>query len=112
MRFLAIRAFIRHKSNPVIAISMAALLGASAWNVVIIIGVLSWTGVCRIVRAQMLSLRTREFIEAARALWLKIVSGREAMELAGETLRLCGMEEVPHALRPCQTALRRSRARA
>ena len=54
----------------VIAISMAALLGPSAWNVVPIIGVLSWPGVARIVRGQMLSMRTREFIEASRCLGL------------------------------------------
>ncbi|HML46614.1 MAG TPA: ABC transporter permease [Clostridia bacterium] len=55
----------------VIAISMAAIFGGSAMNIVIIIGVLSWTGVARIVRAQVLSLRTREFIEAAKALGLR-----------------------------------------
>jgi peptide/nickel transport system permease protein len=54
----------------VIAISMAAVFGGSALNIIIIIGVLSWTGVCRIVRAQVLSLRSREFTEAARALGL------------------------------------------
>lgn len=53
-----------------IAISMAAILGGSALNIIVIIGVLSWTGVCRIVRAQVMSLRTREFTEAARALGL------------------------------------------
>ena len=55
----------------VIAISMAAIFGGTATNIVIIIGILSWTGVARIVRAQVLSLRNREFIEAARALGLK-----------------------------------------
>lgn len=54
----------------VIAVSMAAILGASARNIVIIIAVLSWTGVSRIVRAQVMSLRNREFVEAARALGL------------------------------------------
>lgn len=54
----------------VIAVSMAAILGASARNIVIIIAILSWPGVSRIVRAQVMSLRNREFIEAARALGL------------------------------------------
>jgi peptide/nickel transport system permease protein len=54
----------------VIAISIAAILGGSALNIILIIGMLSWTGVCRIVRAQVLTLRTREFTEAARALGL------------------------------------------
>jgi peptide/nickel transport system permease protein len=55
----------------VIAISMAAIFGGGATNIIIIIGVLSWTGVARIVRAQVMALRGREFIEAARALGLK-----------------------------------------
>jgi peptide/nickel transport system permease protein len=56
-----------------IAISLAALLGANVWNVVFIVGALNWTGVARIVRAETLSLRSREFIDAARALSLNNV---------------------------------------
>jgi peptide/nickel transport system permease protein len=56
-----------------IAISLAALLGANVWNVVFIVGALNWTGVARIVRAETLSLRSREFIDAARALSLNSV---------------------------------------
>jgi peptide/nickel transport system permease protein len=56
-----------------IAISLAALLGANLWNVVFIVGALNWTGVARIVRAETLSLRSREFIDAARALSLNNV---------------------------------------
>jgi peptide/nickel transport system permease protein len=37
-------------------------------SIVLIIGLLSWPGVARIVRASFLSLREREFAEAARAL--------------------------------------------
>src|SRR5579863_3242343 len=44
--------------------SKAAL---SFWTIVIIIGALSWMGVARLVRASFLSLREREFAEAARA---------------------------------------------
>jgi peptide/nickel transport system permease protein len=52
----------------VIAISLAAILGPSIYNVMLISGVLGWTSICRIVRAEVLSLKTREFVEAARAL--------------------------------------------
>lgn len=52
----------------VIAISIAALMGPSVWNVILIIGLLQWTGVARIVRAEILSLKQSEFIEAARAM--------------------------------------------
>lgn len=54
----------------VLAISMAALLGPSVWNVILIIGVLEWTAVARIVRGRMLTLRSLEFIEAAKAMGL------------------------------------------
>jgi len=36
--------------------------------VVLVIGLLSWMGVARLVRAEVLSLRERDFVEAARAL--------------------------------------------
>lgn len=53
-----------------IAIVVASILGPSIWNVMIISGVLGWTGIARIVRAQVLSLKQQEFIEAARSLGL------------------------------------------
>lgn len=36
--------------------------------IVLILGLLSWMGVARLVRAEVLSLRNRDFVEAARAL--------------------------------------------
>ena len=51
-----------------IAISAAYLHGPSFWLVIILIGVLSFTYLARIVRGQVLSLKEREFIHAARAL--------------------------------------------
>ncbi|AJH01017.1 peptide ABC transporter permease [Clostridium beijerinckii] len=54
----------------VIAITVAALAGPSVWNVILIIGLLQWTGVSRIVRAEILSIKQSEFIEAARAMGL------------------------------------------
>ena len=53
-----------------IAITIAALFGASVWNIILIIGCLQWTGVSRIVRAKILSLKQSEFIEAARVMGL------------------------------------------
>ena len=52
----------------VIGITIASLIGPSVWNVILIIGLLQWTGIARIVRAEILSLKQSEFIEAARAL--------------------------------------------
>lgn len=54
----------------VIAITIASILGPSIWNVMIVIGILGWPKIARIVRAEILSLKEREFIEAAKALGL------------------------------------------
>ncbi|MEK7298803.1 MAG: ABC transporter permease [Candidatus Margulisiibacteriota bacterium] len=43
------------------------VLTPSIWNVMAVIGLTSWMGVCRLVRAEVLSVRERPFIQAARA---------------------------------------------
>jgi peptide/nickel transport system permease protein len=52
----------------ILAISIAFISGPSLWLVIGIIGVLSFTYPARIVRGQVISIKNREFIEAARAL--------------------------------------------
>lgn len=54
----------------VIAITAAAIFGPSIWNVMLISGLLSWTSIARIVRAEVMSIKQREFIESAKALGL------------------------------------------
>jgi len=49
-------------------IVLIAVLGTSVFNLIIIIGFLGWMGFARIVRSQVLSLKERPFIEAARAI--------------------------------------------
>lgn len=39
----------------------------SIWPIAVVIGILSWMGLARIVRASFLALREKEFVEAARA---------------------------------------------
>lgn len=48
------------------AVLLVALLKPSIWNIVITISCLLWRSVARIVRAQVLSLRERPFVRAAR----------------------------------------------
>ncbi|MDC7223016.1 MAG: ABC transporter permease [Spirochaetales bacterium] len=55
----------------VIAIAIAAVLGPSIYNVMLISGILSWTKICRIVRAEVMAIKGREFIEAAVSLGLE-----------------------------------------
>jgi len=49
-------------------LAVIAVLEQSIWNIMIVIGVTSWMGVCRLVRAEFLSLRERDFMVAARGL--------------------------------------------
>jgi peptide/nickel transport system permease protein len=48
-------------------IVLLAILSPNINNIILIIGLLGWNGFARIVRSQVLSLRERPFIEAARA---------------------------------------------
>ena len=48
-------------------IILAALLGPSIWNVIAILALLGWPGFARIIRAQVLSIKERSFIEASKA---------------------------------------------
>ncbi|MDR1578186.1 MAG: ABC transporter permease [Deltaproteobacteria bacterium] len=48
-------------------LAVIAILEPSIWNVMVVIGLTSWMGVARLVRAEFLSLMTRDFILAARA---------------------------------------------
>jgi peptide/nickel transport system permease protein len=52
----------------VLAVAVLAVLGASLLNVVVVLGLTGWIAYARIVRGEVLSLREREFVDAARAL--------------------------------------------
>ena len=47
---------------------LASFYGSNIHTVTFIIGLTSWTDICRLVRADFLSLREKEFVEAARAI--------------------------------------------
>jgi peptide/nickel transport system permease protein len=49
-------------------LAVIAFIGPSIWNIMVIIGLTSWMGVARLVRAEFLSLKEREFVLAARAI--------------------------------------------
>ena len=51
-----------------LAIALAAVLGASLTNVILVIAITSWASTARLVRAQALSVRERSYIERARAI--------------------------------------------
>jgi peptide/nickel transport system permease protein len=47
---------------------VVAVLRPSIWNIMIVIGLTSWEGTARFVRAEILSLREQEFVHAAAAI--------------------------------------------
>jgi peptide/nickel transport system permease protein len=54
-----------------LAIAFTAMLGPGLDHVVLALCLIGWTGYARLVRGEILSLREREFIQAARALGCK-----------------------------------------
>ena len=51
-----------------LAIAFVAFLGPGLWNLILALSLGGWVGYARLVRAQVLATREREFVEAARAL--------------------------------------------
>ncbi len=47
------------------AIFMAAVVGPSEWNIVIILGAVYWTRYARVIRSEVLSLKERDFVRLA-----------------------------------------------
>jgi peptide/nickel transport system permease protein len=68
-------------------LAVIALLEPSIWNIMVVIGVTGWMGVARLVRAEFLSLKEREFVVAARA-------------LGASDVRLIMRHLLPNALAP------------
>lgn len=52
----------------VLAVGVLAVLGASLLNLILVLGVTGWITYARIVRGEVLTLRERDFVAAARAL--------------------------------------------
>ena len=51
-----------------LAIVLAAILGPSVRNIILVIGITSWPSTARLISAQVLSLRERDYVDRSRAL--------------------------------------------
>lgn len=49
-------------------LAVIAFIEPSIWNIMIVIGLTSWMGVARLVRAEFLSIKEREYVLAAKAI--------------------------------------------
>lgn len=74
----------------VLALALVSVLGATTGSIVLAIALSSWTGPARLVRAEVLSLRRRDFVDAYRATGM-------------HPLRIAFREVLPNALPPAIT---------
>jgi peptide/nickel transport system permease protein len=51
-----------------LAIVLAAILGPSVKNIILVIGITSWPSTTRLIQAQVLTLRERDYVDRSRAL--------------------------------------------
>jgi peptide/nickel transport system permease protein len=49
-------------------LTVLAFVGNSIWLIMFVIGITSWMGVARLVRGEILSIKQRDFVEAAKAM--------------------------------------------
>ena len=82
----------------IIVMALVAVIGPGLVNIVIAIGVLGWTGITRLLRAQILVVREREFVTAAtssgashmRIMLLHILPNAFSPVLVAATLGVAG----------------------
>lgn len=70
-----------------LAIAIVAFTGPGLGNVVIALAVSGWVGYARLVRGQVMTIKEREFVEAARA-------------LGASDLRILGQHILPNIIQP------------
>ena len=79
-------------------LAVVAILEPSIVNIMVIIGLTSWMGVARLVRAEILSLKEREFILAAKAfgvsniriIWRHLIPNALSAVIVNATLGVAG----------------------
>ena len=87
-------------------LAVIAFVSPSIWNIMIVIGVTSWMGVTRLVRAEFLTLRERDFVQAAisqgasdfRVIFLHILPNSMAPVLVTATLGVAAAVLVESSL--------------
>jgi peptide/nickel transport system permease protein len=70
-----------------LAIAFVAFLGPGLFNLILALSLSGWVGYARLVRAQVMAVREREFVEAARA-------------LGASDLRILARHILPNILQP------------
>jgi peptide/nickel transport system permease protein len=83
-----------------LALIIVALFGSSIWNIIFVIGILSWPVTARLVRAEFLSLRGKEFVEAVRAIGApdRRIILRHMLPNAGPPIVISGSLQIARAI--------------
>ena len=79
-------------------LAVIAILEPSIWNIMIVIGLTGWMGITRLVRADFISLKERDFVSAARVIgasdfriiFIHILPNAMASVLVATTLGIAG----------------------
>jgi len=81
-------------------LSAVALLGPSLFNVIVVIGLVSWTGTARLVRAEFLTLRESQYVTAARNLGQRppAIIFRHLLPNAASTIFVTAVLGIPDAI--------------
>lgn len=51
-----------------LALAVIGFVGPGLWNVIMVLGITGWVSYARVLRSEVISLRTREFVEAAKVM--------------------------------------------
>jgi len=81
-------------------LTAVALLGPSLLNIVVVIGLVSWTGTARLVRAEFLTLRETEYVKGARVLGQKswTIITRHILPNAAAPILVTAVLGIPDAI--------------
>ncbi|HEY5814667.1 MAG TPA: ABC transporter permease [Terrimicrobiaceae bacterium] len=81
-------------------LTAVALLGPNILNIIVIIGLVSWTGTARLVRAEFLTLRESEYVRAARTLGQRstLIIFRHILPNAAAPIIVTAVLGIPEAI--------------
>jgi peptide/nickel transport system permease protein len=83
-----------------LALIIVALFGSSIWHIIFVIGILSWPVTARLVRAEFLSLKEKEFVEGVRAMGApdRRIILRHLLPNAGPPIVISGSLQIARAI--------------
>jgi peptide/nickel transport system permease protein len=81
-------------------LTAVALLGPNIINIIVVIGLVSWTGTARLVRAEFLTLRESEYVRAARTLGQRslLIIFRHILPNAAAPIIVTAVLGIPEAI--------------